>query len=156
MIAFCPSFSCTCYLSPPPEVCETRMKNVVLCWHLCRYVQKTDQSLGNHPNFRFRGKMEIKLSHSHHHLGRAGNDKREAVALRLTLETTTTTAATFLQCSPFILVSTTSSSATTSSSSTCTTGSKVAQLIWLQGAVPGLLSTVRVSTGLLSSSWPWT
>ncbi|KAG7245308.1 hypothetical protein INR49_004805 [Caranx melampygus] len=181
------------------------LQNFFLLFELFYFSLKTDQSLGNHPNFRFRGKMEIKLSHSHHHLGRAGNDKEKqwvqwshscvaALQQRLgvpqqqpviwihhaplkcgngeqskillllsithqidvdqllhlwegavDLETTTTTAATFLQCSRFILVSTTSSSATTSSSSTCTTGSKVAQLIWLQGAVPGLLSTVRLS-----------
>lgn len=30
--------------------------------------QQTHQCLGDHPDLRFRGKMEIKLSHSHHNL----------------------------------------------------------------------------------------
>ena len=30
--------------------------------------QETDQGFGNHPNLCFRSKMEIELSHSHHHL----------------------------------------------------------------------------------------
>lgn len=30
--------------------------------------QETDQGLGDHPNLCFRSKMEIELSHSHHHL----------------------------------------------------------------------------------------
>lgn len=30
--------------------------------------QQAHQCLGNHPDLCFRGKMEIKLSHSHHYL----------------------------------------------------------------------------------------
>lgn len=32
--------------------------------------QETDQGLGDHTDLRFWSKMEIQLSHSHHHLDR--------------------------------------------------------------------------------------